>query len=89
MAIIRDWQFHFQGTAISSGQCTLYNPENQILGNISLLYRFLYMLSCIFNTISMMCSSLLLVVVVLLPAATFVGRYHVMAIVILGAAVLG
>ncbi|XP_023347841.1 uncharacterized protein LOC111716592 [Eurytemora carolleeae] len=47
------------------------------------------MISCIFNTISMMCSSLILVVVILIPAATYIGRYHIMAIVILGATVLG
>ena len=57
--------------------------------NQFLYYRCLYMLACIFNTIAMMCSTLVLVVVVLIPAATYVGRYHIMAIVILGAAILG
>jgi len=51
--------------------------------------RLLYLLACTFNTIAMMCSSLILVVVVFLPAATFIGRYHIMAILILGAVILG
>ena len=42
-----------------------------------------------FNTIAMMSSCLMLVFVVLLPAATYVGRYHIMVIIILGAAMLG
>jgi hypothetical protein len=37
----------------------------------------------------MMSSCLMLVFVVLLPAATYVGRYHIMVIIILGAAMLG
>ena len=51
--------------------------------------RCLYLVACVFNTISMMCSTLMVVVVVLIPAATYVGRYHIMAILILGAAMLG
>ena len=49
----------------------------------------LYFLACTFNTIAMMCSCLILVVVVFLPAATFIGRYHIMAILILLGVLLG
>ena len=47
------------------------------------------MLACVLNSISMMCSCVMVVVVVFLPAATYIGRYHIMALVILGAAALG
>jgi len=56
---------------------------------LTLAQRALYLLACTLNSISMMCSCLMLVVVVFLPAATYIGRYHIMAIVILGGAVLG
>jgi len=57
--------------------------------SLTLRQRFLYLLACVSNTVSMMCSCLILVVVVLLPAATYVGRYHIMTFVILAGAVLG
>lgn len=57
--------------------------------SLTLPQRFLYLLACVSNTVSMMCSCLILVVVVLLPAATYVGRYHIMTFVILAGAVLG
>jgi hypothetical protein len=53
------------------------------------LSRLVYFLACVFNTVAMMSSCLMLVFVVLLPAATYVGRYHIMVIIILGAAMLG
>jgi len=56
---------------------------------LTLSQRALYLLACTLNSISMMCSCLILVVVVFLPAATYIGRYHIMAIVILGGAALG
>jgi len=56
---------------------------------LTLAQRLLYLLACVFNSIAMMCSTLIVVFVVFLPAATYIGRYHIMAIVILGAAVLG
>ena len=46
-------------------------------------------MSCIFNTIAMMTSSVIFVTVTLLPISTYVGRYHIMIIVILLAAILG
>jgi len=51
--------------------------------------RLIYLLACVFNTIAIMSTCLMLVFVVLLPAATYVGRYHIMVIIILGAATLG
>jgi hypothetical protein len=51
--------------------------------------RLIYFLACVFNTVAMMSACLMLVFVVLLPAATYVGRYHIMVIIILGAAMLG
>ncbi len=51
--------------------------------------RLIYFLACVLNTVAMMSACLMLVFVVLLPAATYVGRYHIMVIIILGAAMLG
>ncbi len=59
--------------------------------NISILFavRLIYFLACVLNTVAMMSACLMLVFVVLLPAGTYVGRYHIMVIIILGAAMLG
>ena len=62
---------------------------SQFIHYLLWLCRMIYFLACVFNTIAMMSSCLMLVFVVLLPAATYVGRYHIMVIIILGAAMLG
>jgi len=75
------------GVALVVAQYSAFKIQRE--HDLTLRQRFVYLMSCVLNTVSMMCSTLMLVVVVLLPAATFVGRYHIMAIVILAAVVLG
>merc|ERR1712013_817715 len=57
--------------------------------DLTLGQRFIFFLSCIFNTIAMMTSSVIFVTVIILPTSTYIGRYHIMIIVILLAAILG
>ena len=52
-------------------------------------YRIIYFVSCIFNTIAMMTSSVIFITVIILPVSTYVGRYHIMILVIFFAAILG
>jgi len=75
------------GLALIVAQYTAFKIQHE--HGLTLSQRCLYLVACVFNTISMMCSTLMVVVVVLIPAATYVGRYHIMAILILGAAMLG
>ena len=49
----------------------------------------MFSLSCIFNTIAMMTSSVVFITLIILPVSTYIGRYHIMIIVILSAAILG
>ena len=51
--------------------------------------RVTYFFSCIFNTAAMMTSTVTFISVVLLPVSTYIGRYHIMILVILSAAILG
>ena len=51
--------------------------------------RLVYFLACCFNTVAMMTSCVVFVMLVFLPCSSYVGRYHIMLLVILGAAVLG
>ena len=51
-------------------------------------HRIVYFLACCFNTVSMMTSCVVFVMLVFLPCSSYVGRYHIMAIIILGAALL-
>ena len=53
-----------------------------------LFHRIVYFLACCFNTVSMMTSCVVFVMLVFLPCSSYVGRYHIMAIIILGAALL-
>merc|ERR1719318_853029 len=57
--------------------------------DLTLGQRIIYFVSCIFNTIAMMTSSVIFVTVIILPVSTYVGRYHIMLLVILFAALLG
>merc|ERR1740137_454086 len=57
--------------------------------DLTLGQRIMFSLSCIFNTIAMMTSCVVFITVIILPVSTYIGRYHIMIIVILLAAVLG
>ena len=50
--------------------------------------RIVYFLACCFNTVAMMTSCVVFVMLVFLPCSSYIGRYHIMAIIILGAALL-
>ena len=51
--------------------------------------RCVYFLACIFNTMAMMTTSIMFVMMVLLPVVEYIGRYHIMILVILLAAIFG
>ena len=50
--------------------------------------RLVYFTACVFNTIAMMTTSVVFVLLVLLPCSAYIGRYHIMVLVILGAVLL-
>ena len=56
--------------------------------DMTLAQRIVYFLACAFNTIAMMTTSLVFVLVILLPCSAYVGRYHLMVLVILVVSVL-
>ena len=51
--------------------------------------RLVYFLACVFNTIAMMTSCLMFLTVIVLPVSEYVGRYHIMILVIILAGILG
>ena len=53
------------------------------------IIRFVYFMACVFNTIAMMTTSVMFVTAILLPVSEYIGRYHIMILVILLASVLG
>merc|ERR1719189_2538830 len=57
--------------------------------DMTLTQRFVYFLACVFNTIAMMTTSVMFVTAILLPVSEYIGRYHIMILVILLASVLG
>merc|ERR1719228_1339301 len=57
--------------------------------DLTMAQRTVYFFSCVFNTIAMMTSCVVFVTMLLLPVSTYVGRYHIMILVILLAAILG
>ena len=46
-------------------------------------------MACVFNTVAMMTTSLMFLMAILLPVSEYIGRYHIMILVILLASVLG
>merc|ERR1712106_1066078 len=56
--------------------------------SLTLGQRIVFFVSCIFNTIAMMTSCVVFITVIILPVSTYIGRYHIMIIVILLAAIL-
>jgi len=56
--------------------------------DLTLQQRIVYFLACVFNTIAMMTTSIVFVLLVLLPCSAYIGRYHLMILVLLGAALL-
>merc|ERR1712142_413029 len=81
--------FSALGSALSLivAQYTAFKIQHE--HDITLGQRITYFMSCIFNTIAMMTSSVIFVTVIILPISTYIGRYHIMIIVILLAAILG
>ena len=53
-----------------------------------IIHRIVYFLACCFNTVAMMTSCVVFVMLVFLPCSSYIGRYHIMAIIILGVALL-
>jgi len=75
------------GLALSVAQYAAFKIQHE--HDITLSQRLMYYLACALNTVSMMTSSLILMVVVILPVAVYVGKYHIMIILIFGATILG
>ena len=68
---------------------TCQKPQVQHEHGLTLGQRLVYFCACLANTAAMLTTTLVFVMAILLPCATYVGRYHIMLLVILGAAVLG
>ena len=68
---------------------TSQKPQVQHEHGLTLGQRLVYFCACLANTAAMLTTTLVFVMAILLPCATYVGRYHIMLLVILGAAVLG
>jgi len=77
------------GSALSLivAQYTAFKIQHE--HDLTISQRIIYFISCIFNTIAMMTSTIVFVTVTILPISTYIGRYHIMIIVILLAAILG
>jgi len=77
------------GSALSLivAQYTAFKIQHE--HDLTLSQRFVYFLSCIFNTIAMMTSCVVFITMIIIPVSTYVGRYHIMILVILLAAILG
>merc|ERR1719244_324526 len=75
------------GLSILVAQYTAFKIQHE--HGLTLGQRIVYFLSCLFNTIAMMTSCIVLVTLVLLPVSSYVGRYHLMVLVVLGVTVLG
>jgi len=77
------------GSALSLivAQYTAFKIQHE--HSLTLGQRIIYFISCIFNTIAMMTSTIVFVTVTILPISFYIGRYHIMIIVILLAAILG
>jgi len=69
------------------GQYTAFKVQHE--HGLTLGQRLVYFCACLANTAAMLTTTLVFVMAILLPCATYVGRYHIMLLVILGAAVLG
>ena len=75
------------GLFLSVAMYALFKIQHE--HDITLPQRLMYYLACAFNTVSMMTSSLILVIVIIIPVAVYVERYHLMILVIFGATILG
>jgi len=77
------------GSALSLivAQYTAFKIQHE--HDLTLSQRIIYFISCIFNTMAMMTSTIVFVTAIILPVSTYIGRYHIMIIVILLAAILG
>jgi len=75
------------GVSLVVAQYTAFKIQHE--HGLTLGQRIVYFFSCLFNTIAMMTSCVVLVTVVLLPVSTYVGRYHMMILVVLGVTAIG
>lgn len=75
------------GVSLVVAQYTAFKIQHE--HGLTLIQRIVYFFSCLFNTIAMMTSCIVLTTVVLLPFSTYVGRYHIMILVVLGVTALG
>jgi len=74
------------GLSLVIAQYTAFKIQHE--HDMTLTQRIVYFLACCFNTVAMMTSCVVFVMLVFLPCSSYVGRYHIMAIIILGAALL-
>jgi len=74
------------GLSLVIAQYTAFKIQHE--HDMTLTQRLVYFLACCFNTVAMMTSCVVFVMLVFLPCSSYIGRYHIMAIIILGAALL-
>eukprot|EP00092_Neocalanus_flemingeri_P038085 GFUD01041455.1.p1 GENE.GFUD01041455.1~~GFUD01041455.1.p1 ORF type:complete len:775 (+),score=224.78 GFUD01041455.1:337-2661(+) len=75
------------GLSLVVAQYTAFKIQHE--HDLTFSQRTVYFFSCVFNTIAMMTSSVVFVTLILLPVSTYIGRYHIMILIILFAAILG
>ena len=57
--------------------------------DLTIVQRLVYFTACLFNTMAMMTTCVMFVTVILIPVVEYIGRYHIMILIILLAAVIG
>ena len=75
------------GLALCTAQYSAFKIQHE--HDITTTQKVVYFLACIFNTIAMMTCCLMFLTVIILPVSEYVGRYHIMILVISLAAILG
>ena len=75
------------GLALCTAQYSAFKIQHE--HDITTTQKVVYFLACIFNTIAMMTCCLMFLTVIVLPVSEYVGRYHIMILVIILAAILG
>ena len=77
------------GSAVSlcTAQYSAFKIQHE--HDTTMAQRIVYFLACVFNTIAMLTSCLMFLTVIVLPVSEYVGRYHLMILVIILAAIMG
>ena len=77
------------GSAVSlcTAQYSAFKIQHE--HDTTMAQRIVYFLACIFNTIAMLTTCLMFLTVIVLPVSEYVGRYHLMILVIILAAIFG